>query len=119
LLDGPTALRHYRLEQAPNSRRVHVLLPMSVHRRSTGFVVVRRTIHPPLPVWSTDDTPLAPAARAVVDTCLRLTDQRAVRAIVAEAVQRRRTTIEALLVELVAAPSAGSAVLRRVLKEVA
>ncbi|MDT7573405.1 MAG: hypothetical protein QOE05_3579 [Actinomycetota bacterium] len=65
-----------------------------------------------------DGFPVAPVARAVIDAAMTLRSTNDVRALCAEAVQRRRTVVDALIQELEAAPSAGSAVVRRVLAEV-
>ena len=60
----------------------------------------------------------APPARAMADATRGQTDLRAVRAVVADAVQRRKCTIEQLIVELRAGPNQGSASLRAALADV-
>jgi hypothetical protein len=62
--------------------------------------------------------PCAPVARAAVDAARRLTLLDDVRAVLAEVVQRRLTTVQALAEELRDGPTHGSALPRRVLREV-
>lgn len=62
--------------------------------------------------------PTAPVTRAVVDLCRHTSDLRTVRAIVSEVVQRGRTTVPALTIELGHGPRGQRALLGRVLAEV-
>ena len=55
---------------------------------------------------------------AVVDTCRRFRNTHQVRALIAEAVQTGRTTVDRLAAELAAGESAGSRLTRQVLAEV-
>lgn len=98
--------------------RVVVLVPHRVRRADTGFVTLARTTRFPEPAILVDGLATCPLTRAVVDACLSLHDIRSVRALVAEAVQRGFTTVDRITPELAAAPSAGSALIRRVLREV-
>ena len=59
------------------------------------------------------------APRAVADTAFSLTSLRDVQAIVADAVQHGRCSVEDLVAELTAGPSSGSALFRRALADVA
>jgi len=118
LLGGPTAATLYGLRQLPRSRTVHLLLPHSAHRASRGFVEVRRTIAMPAPRFF-DEMQAVPIERAVVDACRVLRDKDQVRALVAEAVQRRKTNVAALRTEMARGGSAGSALIRQVLDEIA
>ena len=116
-LAGATVLRRFGLHAVPEDGCVHVLVP---HRRrpgSAGFVVVHRSSAVPRPV-SLDGLPGSPLPRAVVDAARALSGLRAVRAAVAEPVQRRLVTVEALADELASGPVRGSALLRAVLEEV-
>ena len=65
-----------------------------------------------------DELRAAPVERAVVDACQELTSLDRVRALVAESVQRRKTTAQALAVEVARGGSAGSGMTRRALDEV-
>lgn len=60
-----------------------------------------------------------PVAGAVVDACRELTALNLIRALVAESVQQRKTTMTALSAELIKGGSAGSGLTRAVLLEVA
>jgi len=117
-IGGPTAAALHGVRTVPQSALVHLLLPHDVRRASTSFVRVRRSTRAPTPVFI-QHLPVAPVARSVVDTCLQLRRLSEVRAVVAEPVQRRATTVTELARELERAPSAGSALMRAVLAEVA
>jgi len=118
LLGGSTAARLHGLHQVPGSRAVHLLLPHGVHRPGRAFVRIRRTTAMPAPDYL-DGLRTVPVARAVVDACRELTALNLVRALVAESVQQRKTTVTALSAELVKGGSAGSGLTRAVLLEVA
>jgi hypothetical protein len=104
--------------RVPHSDLVDVLIPHDRIRLSTEFVKVHRTKRMPTRVWRTDGLLWAPTARAVADATRSQTDLRAVRAIVADAVQRQKCTVEQLSAELQAGPKQGSAALREALKDV-
>lgn len=99
VLTGASALRRHGLRSVPSTEAIEVLVPASRHRASARFVVVERTVRPPTPVVL-GGFPCADVGRAVVDHCRRLRDLRAVRALSAEAVQRRLCAIETLVEEL-------------------
>jgi hypothetical protein len=96
---------------------VHVLVPDERQRSSSGFVIVERTIRLPSPLYR-DGLAVAPVARAVFDASRRLRKPDDVRAIVAEAVQRRLTTPAALRSELSDGQRRGSRLFRSALEEV-
>lgn len=116
-LAGPTALWLCGLRGTPPVQRVHVLLPHSRQRTNSGYVSVRRTnqLHISRSVrgW-----PTCELARAVVETSLDMCRLGDVRALVSQAVQERRATLEQLGAALDRAPRRGSALLRRALDEV-
>lgn len=118
LLGGPTAAALHGLRQLPKSRTVHLLLPEAIQRSAHSFVQVRRTAVMPCPLYF-DDLRAVPVERAVVDACRQLISIDRVRALLAESVQRRKTDVRALAAELDRGGSAGSALIRRVLDEVA
>ena len=118
VLTAVTACRLLGLRALEDDGRVHVTVDHRVHRADVGPVVLHRSVRPMRPVL-VDGLPVAPAARAVVDAAIGSADVTSVRALVAEAVQRGRCTPERLTAELEAAQQHGSAVLRRVLEEVA
>ena len=116
-LAGATACRWHGLTCAGDEGAVHVAVPADVRRTSRGYVAVHPTIRP-LWSYSLDGLQVVPIARAVVDAAQSMTSANDVRALCAQAVQQRRTDVEALVVELEAGRSAGSALVRRVLAEV-
>jgi hypothetical protein len=116
-LSSRTACRWHGLDALAEEPEVHVAVPADVRQASRGYVRVHPTIRP-FNRYSRDGLPVVALARAVVDACVTLRQMNDVRALCAEAVQRGRVTPAALERELAAAPSAGSAVLRRVLQEI-
>lgn len=118
VVTGVAALRLSNVKQLPADNRVHVLVPHRRRRASTGFVLVERTRRVPDHV-SLFGIPCAPIARAVIDASRRMRDRHEVRAMVAEVVQRQLCTVRELADELKAAQRQGSALPRRVLREVA
>lgn len=117
LLGGSTAVALHGLRQGPRSRKVHLLMPHKIRRANRGFVHIRRTISMPFPVFF-DDLRAVSVERAVVDACRELATLDHVRALVAESVQRRKTTAEDIAAEVARGGSAGSALITRALAEV-
>jgi hypothetical protein len=118
MISGRAALARQGV-QVPMSDQVDVLVPHDRRLQSVGFVDVHRTRRLPEQIWRTDGLRWAPTARAVADATRGLTDLRAVRAVVADAVQRGKCTVGQLIAELEAGPKQGSAALRAALREVA
>jgi hypothetical protein len=115
---GTAALLHgLRYLPAAAIARVHVLMPHQIRRSSTGFVSVRRA-HTMPAGWTRDGLLVVPPARAVIDACRGITNLRDVRALIAESVQRGRTTVDHLHAELREGASAGSRLARVALSEV-
>ena len=98
---------------------VTVLVPARQARRSQGFVRICATTRMPEFVFTDGAVRFAEAARAVADAARELGSFREVRAVAADAVQRRRCRLDQLVEELAQAPVRQSAWLRRVLAEVA
>ena len=117
VLGGASAVQQHGLAAPVPDPRVHLLVPHQHRPAPHDLVVVRRTTRPLVPVRR-DGLPTAPLPRAVVDACRPLRSERAVRALVAAAVQRRLVPVQALVAELEAGESAGSALVRRVVEEV-
>jgi hypothetical protein len=117
-ITGSAALERRGI-RVPHSEVIDVLVPVSRRRRSAGFVRVQRTGRMPGRVWVTDGLRYAPVARSVADAVRELTDQRAVRAVVADAIQRGRCPLRELVAELASGPKRGSGGLRVALAEVA
>jgi hypothetical protein len=117
-ITGVAALERYGF-RAPPTEVIDVLVPSARRLRSVSFIRVQRTGRMPGRVWLTDGLRYAPVARSVADAVRGSADQRAIRALVAEAVQRGRCPIRELAAELAAGPKRGSGGLRVALAEVA
>ena len=115
VVTGIETLRRHGVRRLPDDHDVHVLIPHDRHVRGRGYVVVERTIRPP---EASGDLPLATPARALIDAARRMTNLDQVRAMVADAVQRGICEIADLEHELEAATMVGSALARRVLREI-
>jgi hypothetical protein len=121
VLTGLAALRRHGLE-VPAAEEISVLIPASQAsqgRRSHAFVSVMPTVRMPAPVCYEGVVQWALSERALVDAARELHSFRQVRALVADAVQRRRCRLDVLQAELEHGPRRGSAWLRRSLAEVA
>ncbi len=116
-LAGRTALEAYGLRYLPPSDgRVHVLVPLARQVRSRPLVRVHRTGLLPPPRWRAG-MPCSPPEFAAVLACRTDLCVRDARAVLAEVVQRRLTTLERLEAVLAQGHSAGSALARRVLAD--
>ena len=118
VVTGPAALRchHIRTELTDV---VDVLVPASRVRRDAGFARLHRTTRMPDRTCEVGPVRYAMPARAVADTVRRMTSLRDVRAVVADAVQRRSCAIKDLVAELNEGPNAGSLLFREALTDVA
>jgi hypothetical protein len=117
VITGSVAVRRNGI-RPPASNVVDVLVPADLRCQSLAFVRVQRTTRMPSQIRATGEIRFAGPARAVADTARALTAFRDVRAVVADAVQKRLCSIEALRTELGQGPSKGSGLLRRALDEV-
>lgn len=113
---GLWAARLHGLQRHPRPTTVHLLVPDKRELTSCGFVVVERTTRLPRAVLR-DGVPVAPAHRAVLDGARRMRDFDAIRAMLADAVQRGRCTPQDLAEELELGSQRGSALPRRALTE--
>ncbi len=110
-----TALEVHALKYAPNDIRVHLLVP---HRRKVCGqppLVVHRSSRLPAPRVR-QGMPTTPVPRAAVDTA-RVVAPRDARALLAEVVQRRLTTVDALWTEVAAGHTRGAAEVRQALRD--
>jgi hypothetical protein len=98
VITGPAAIRLHRL-RSPGPSTVDVLIPWAAKRQSTGFVRIHRTRRMP-GFYTTGPIRFARAGRAVADAAHGFTRLDDVRAVVAEAVQRRACTIAEIGLEL-------------------
>jgi hypothetical protein len=118
VLTGAEAVRRHGLHRLPEIAELHVLVEEDRHRRCLPTLLVERTGRPPGTVERTGVT-VAKLERAVLDTARRLPGRDEVRALLADAVQQRRTTSDRLREELDAGNQRGSALVREVLEEIA
>ena len=118
VLTGTAALAHHGIRVRESSPIV-VLVPAGKARQSRSFVRIWATTRMPEFVFTDGAVRFAEAARAVADAARELGSFREVRAVAADAVQRRRCRLDQLADELAHAPVRQSAWLRRTLAEVA
>jgi len=118
VLTGPASMRRFGLG-VTRADAIDVLVPAEEQRRDVGFARLHRTMRLPRGFCVAGEVRYALPPRAVADAARWLTDIGDVRAVVAEAVQRRMCSIEDLVEELDHGPKQGSALLRRALAEVA
>jgi hypothetical protein len=118
VITGPAALRYLRV-RTPPSELIDVLVPAARQRKDSAFVRLHRTTRMPERTRTFGPLRYALAARAVADTVRDLTSLRDVRAVVADAVQRGSCQLTDLGKELAQGPTAGSALFREALADVA
>lgn len=116
MITGPAAIRLHRL-RSPGSDAIDVLVPWTVKRQSIAFVRIHRTRRMP-DCYVNGAIRFVRVARAVADAARQFTALDDVRAVVAEAVQRRACTIGAIGLELDNGPSRDTIHLRTALTEV-
>ena len=116
MLTGACALRLRGLRSA-HGISIDVLVPHERSRTSTGRVSVKRTTRLPA-AQVINGLACAPIARSIVDACRATADLGAVRAMAAEVVQRGLCSVAALADELRACSTRGSALPRRVMREI-
>ncbi|HEX7159621.1 MAG TPA: hypothetical protein VF223_00135 [Trebonia sp.] len=116
VITGGAALKLHRL-RARGPDIVDVLIPWTAKRQSVGFVRIHRTRRMPR-MYRTGVILFAAPARAVADASRLLTSLDDVRALVADAVQRRSCSIAEIGLELQEGGSQDTARLRRALAEV-
>jgi hypothetical protein len=117
VITGATAVRRHRLRCA-GLNEVDVLVPAGVRRQSASFVRVIHTSRMPQKFYSTGQIRFAPVPRAVADAARGMSRLGDVRAVVAEAVQQRRCSLDVLISELNEGPVAGSRLYRIALGEI-
>jgi hypothetical protein len=106
------------LRRLPSKHEIHVLVPAERRRQSQRGLVVERTTRLPQATQSAG-FPVAPVSRALIDGVRRMRDIDQIRAILAEAVQRRVLNATDLQTELDAGSRRGTAIPRMVLRELA
>jgi hypothetical protein len=118
VLSGTEAARRHDLRRLPDDGSIHLLIAEDRRRRSATDLIVERTHRLPPPVMR-GGVRVAPVERAVLDAARHCSDRDRVRAMLAEAVQRGRTTVERLQAELRVGNQRGSGLVREVLEEIA
>jgi hypothetical protein len=118
MITGLAAVRQHHI-RGPATEFIDVLIPASRKHRDTAFVRVHRTTHLPIRAWQVGPLRYALPARSVADAVRDLTSLRDVRAMVADAVQRRTCTVQDLAEELSKGPNRGSKLFREALTDVA
>jgi hypothetical protein len=126
VLTGAAALRRHGLSAGRSSANardqcnpVDVLVPHGSRRADVAFARLHRTSRLPAPFCVAGEIRFALPPRAVADAVRPMSDLADVRAVIAEAVQRGRCSIQHLAGELDAGPVWGSGLFRRALAEVA
>lgn len=117
MFTGLTGARLHGVKTLPEDARVHVLIPAERHVTSRDFALVTRSTRMPEP-RRVGAHPVAPLARCVVDAATRMDDVDVVRALMADAVQRRLCTPHELRDELAEPRRPGTALARSVLSEI-
>jgi hypothetical protein len=103
-IDDVDACRFHGVKAAAiDEDRVHVVVPWGSQARSRRFVRVRRTTRP-ITVVRTERLRFVEPATAVIAAARRFRSERAVVALVSDAVQRRVTSPRALMLAHVAGP---------------
>jgi hypothetical protein len=118
VITGIAALRHHGV-RVPESATITVLVPAKRPRQSRSYVHIWPTTRMPDQVFGDGAIRFTQAARAVTDAARELPSFRAVRAVAADAIQRRRCWLEQLTEELAQAPVRQSAWLRQATADVA
>jgi hypothetical protein len=116
VLTGLAAARRHGLSVC-DPHQVDVLVPDHVQRHSPGFVRIQRSTRMPSEVCVDGEIKYTLPTRAVADAARSLTSSRDIRALVAQAVQRQRSSVQLLTIELEQGPAKGSAALRAALEE--
>jgi hypothetical protein len=116
VITGPAAIRLHRL-RSPGPDTIDVLVPWTARRQNTGFVRILRTRRMP-GFHTAGPIRFASVGRAVADAAHGFTALDDVRAVVAEAVQRRACTIAEIGLELESGCTRDSIRLRTALAEV-
>jgi len=116
VITGSAAIRLHRL-RSPGPDSIDVLIPWALKRQSTEFVRIHRTTRMP-GCYTIGPIRFARVGRAVADAAHGFTSLDDVRAVVAEAVQRRACTIAEIGIELEEGSRRGARHLRTALAEV-
>lgn len=117
VITGPAAVRRHNLPCA-GLGEIDVLVRSGVRVQSAAFARIQHTTRMPATPWATRGIRFAPLPRAVADAARAMKHFEDVQALVCDAVQRGRCTVEELIGELRAGPSAGSRLFREAVAEI-
>jgi len=117
VLTGVDALTSHGMKAARLEGPVHVLMPPRRHSRLFDGVFFERTHTPPVPHLILG-FPVAPLARATIDTCRRAKSADHVRALLTEAIRHGRLSPTTLRGELTHATTKGTALPGRILADI-
>jgi len=116
VLTGAWAVRRYHLE-CTGLNEADILVPAKSRVQGYGWVRIQHTTRMPSGTSSTKGIVFAPLARAVADAARRMTRAEDVRTLVCQALQKGNISLQALIAELSAGPSAGSGLFRAAIAE--
>jgi hypothetical protein len=117
-LTGTAALNWYGFRYCPPSEQIHLVVPHQTRRASTGHAVVTRALALDPRARDAGLYAVCSPARAVVDAARNLRQLRAVRAVVAESIQRNFTDLRSLDEEVRRAGRSRTALVRRAFAEI-
>jgi hypothetical protein len=117
VITGPVAVRRHNVRCA-GLNGLDVLVPAGARRKSTGYVQIQRTTRMPADFYTTGPIRFTFLARAVADAARAMARFSDVQALVCEAVQRGRCTLEELVGELNEGPTPGRRWYRMALAEI-
>ncbi|WP_245819784.1 hypothetical protein [Rhodococcoides yunnanense] len=116
MLSGRAGLALHGFGSSTLPTETLLLIPHQEHRKNVSFVEVERTWRLPGPTMKMG-LPVAPLKRCLLDAARRMVDERACTALIADVVQRGQADIPSLLQELDEGCGRGSALPRRILRE--
>lgn len=117
-LTGLAALAWYGFRYCPTTDQIQLIVPHHARRKSAGHAVIARALVLDSRARQTALYSVCSPARAVVDAARDLRQLRTVRAIVAEAIQRGFTDLQALDEEVRRARRSRTALVRKAFSEV-
>lgn len=116
LLTGRAGLALHGFSKSAHHDEAMLLIPQGIHRKSTSFVTVERTWRMPSALVRSQ-LPTAPIDRCLLDTARHMSDEKACAALIAHVIQRGDVDAVSLLQELNDGCGRGTAMPRRVLRE--
>ncbi|OZD07348.1 hypothetical protein CH275_07595 [Rhodococcus sp. 06-235-1A] len=118
VISGRAGLALHGLLPPGSFEETFALIPEAQHRKSVGFAAVERTWRMPPPEIKSG-LRVAPVVRCLCDAVRRMKNTEQCMALIARVVQRGAATVDAIMKELNAGSTRGTAMPRRVLRELA